>query len=364
MREIRVGDLFEVERGKSRYTRAYLESNPGPFPSYSAALFEPLGFGKDSDYEGPLLSFTMNGYAGRTSVLSGKFSVNADRGVLIPKFDIAPDLRFLSHTLQPVLVGLAVGRRVDGLKNEYTKISAETVEEAVIQLPTKANDELDFEAMSAMGRRLARSDKLQKELAERLDAIMGSNVLVECEAPFVDIALGDESYFGLSIGKRVLMSDFVSEGIPVYSASVRKEYGRVQQTNLANFDTPSLLWGIDWKFDWNLVAPHQTFATTDHCGRVTVESENLDPEYLLHQLRATREEYGFDRVYRANLKNVRDVVVRVPTNIGGEPDISRQKQLAQSYSRIEKLRFGVKASIESILESTIDPQLDEPLGGA
>lgn len=354
-RDITLGELFTADRGKSKLTRAFLEKHPGEYPVYSAAVSLPLGFTDTFDYQGPVLSFTMNGYGGRVRVIEGKFSINADRGILIPRKQDLPNLTYLQYVIEPVLVGLAVGRRVDGLKNEYTKVSIEMALNATINLPILPDSTWDFARIEEIAARIRRVEELKTNLGTTLDKIDESSVVVECEAPYADIPLGDKKYFKLSIGKRVLMANFKPGGVTAYSASVRKVYGEIQTSNLSEFDRPSLLWGIDWKFDWNYVPPGDIFATTDHCGRAQVVSPLLDPEYLLHQLRATKEEYGFDRVYRANLKNVGNATVRVPLDKTGTPDLERQRLLAARYARIEALRVGTMTALEQVLDTTLDP---------
>ena len=110
--------------------------------------------------------------------------------------------------------------------------------------------------------------------------------------------------FILYVGRRRLKKNMISEGIPVYSANPTEVFGYVLASDREDFNRPALLWGIDGNFDWGYVAEKQLFVATDHCGVLYVEAEDILPRYLYHELRATKEVYGFDRTYRANLENV------------------------------------------------------------
>ena len=153
------------------------------------------------------------------------------------------------------------------------------------------------------------------------------------------MSLGDVYLFRTSIGKRVLIANTVDVGIPVYSANTRGTFGRgfMTQGLLTVVTNDSLIWGIDEDLNWNFVPAGHNFVPTDHCGRAEVLHPGLDPEYLLHELRATAEEHGFDRVYRAYLENVKSVGMRVPTDASGNFDLGRQRILAERYKAIETL---------------------------
>jgi hypothetical protein len=177
-----------------------------------------------------------------------------------------------------------------------------------------------------------------------------SSVLVTCEEPYTEISLGDVDLFRLSIGKRVLIAGTVSTGVPVYSANTRGTFGRgfVATSSLTDLTRDSLIWGIDEDLNWNLIAQGTDFVPTDHCGRAEVLHHGLDSEYLLHELRATAEEHGFDRVYRANLDNVKSVGMRVPTDDDGNFDLARQRELAERYKVVERLKGQVVESINNV----------------
>lgn len=353
-----VGDLFRAVRGKSILTRDYALKHPGEYAVYSAALGGPLAFIDFHDYEGTYLSFTTNGYAGTTQILTGRFSVNADRALLVPREGIqTPDLRFLQHVIESALRPLAIGRRVEGKRNEYTKLSPDHAEAAFVTLPVTRKGDLDYDVMRHIGERLRRIDELRANLTARLADISAASVLIECEPPFEVVTLGDETLFRLSIGKRVLRSQVVSAGVPVFSANVRKPFGYLADADV-DVSRDSLIWGIDGIFDWSLMPKGMDFVATDHCGRVEVLTNEIDPRYILHELRATKDKYGFDRVYRASLANIREVSARIPVRQDGSFDTERQRQLAVRYESVEQMRDAVATTLTTIVEAAVTPSLD------
>ena len=156
---------------------------------------------------------------------------------------------------------------------------------------------------------------------------------------FAEVLLGDEAQFKLQIGKRVLKKDCVDQGIPCISANVHDVFGYISESKMiSDFSVPSLTWGIDGVFDWHFIPTGLQFHPTDHCGVLRVLNENIDVEYLYYVLRVTRDRHGFDRTYRANLKNVARVSVEIPVRDDGIFDLDKQKEIATTHRVIEERR--------------------------
>jgi restriction endonuclease S subunit len=346
-----VREIFEPCRGKSVYTKAYGEAHPGKYPVYSASLAAPLSYIDTYDFDGTYLTWTTNGYGGRIQAIAGKFSVNGDRGVLKPLKKNLP-LQYIKHILEPLLVEAAVGRRVDGRKNDYTKVSPETAGEVVVTLPTTADGEPDVDAMAKAAATLATIEKLQSSLKKQGDQIGDAEVSLALPDNCLTISLGDKKFFTLEIGERLLRKDSLKSGVPSYSANPLKPLGYVAKSSLTSFERDSIIWGIDGNFDWNLIPKGVEFDITDHCGRLQINVPDLDPEYVFHVLQATRLRYGFDRVFRASLGNVRALVtVSVPADASGQPDLAAQRLLATRYRKLASLKADTVKVLSSLAKA-------------
>lgn len=349
--EVPIGDLFRLENGEAKFIKDYLDVNSGEYPVYSASLTKPFGHVNEYRYEGRHLTWVMNGYGGRMQEVDGRFSANRDRGVFVPKAgQEAPDLTYLRFILEPQLVAAAVGRRVDGRRNDYTKIYPEIAQDIPVKLPVTAAGSFDFAKMAELGAKCRRIETARHDVQSAHDALMRASVTFDPGDPVTAVSLGDRSLFELSIGKRVLRSEFTERGVPVYSANVLQPFGSIKSSNLTGFDTPSLLWGIDGNFDWNLIPAETEFATTDHCGRLRILSTEIDPDYALWYLKATRWQYGFDRTYRASLGNIMaDVTLAIPTDDHGVFSLGRQRSVARSFALLEQTRRQSLEALSQVL---------------
>lgn len=168
------------------------------------------------------------------------------------------------------------------------------------------------------------------------------------------ISLGDEKYFNLSIGKRLLKKDLFKNRdnqkatIPAYSANVFTPFGYVEETNISNFDNPYILWGIDGDFDLVYKAKGEIFASTDHCGTIEVLDKNIDSEYLLIALYLKIFESKFDRGLRANLVNVKRLEINIPIDKNGGFDLNLQKELVNQNHKIKNIQNNIRNLKEKI----------------
>ncbi|GAB3832924.1 hypothetical protein [Pontibacter rugosus] len=304
------------------------------------------------------MTWTTNGYGGRVQIISGRFSINGDRGILIPRIEQIPGVDFIKYLLEPILISQAVGRIVEGKKNEYTKVSPEIVAKSILTLPVDEDDIIDYERIERKARKINSIQTIQKSLRKHREILDDAEVVIEIKDPYTTLSLGDERYFSLSIGERVLVKDGLPEGVPAYSANVKVPLTHIAESNIVGFDNPSILWGIDGIFFWNIIPEDVVFATTDHCGRLLINSPELSPDYVYHYLQATRLEYGFDRVFRANLENMKNLVeVKVPLNEKGEVCLKRQQKIAERYKKINALKDMLNEKLDVLQCTHVDINL-------
>lgn len=168
--------------------------------------------------------------------------------------------------------------------------------------------------------------------------------------PTKDILLGDKSLFRIFIGKRVLEKDTSADDelIPVYSANVFQPMGYLEKSNLSDFTHPSILWGIDGNFEFNIVPADHPFATTDHCGTIQILNSSIVPEFILYALTHKRNEETFDRGFRASLTNMRRFVMKVPIKKNGDFDIQAQQKIAARFTDELKKRAALESAKKNL----------------
>ena len=141
--EVTVSDIFDVQRGKGKYTKAYIQKHQGEFPVYSGNTVGAFAHIDSYDYDVPCLSWAIDGLAGYIMIHSNLFSATNHRGVLVPKVE-GIDLQYIRYVLEPIFRELKMGRAGDNGENEYTSLPPSRVKNAKFSIPVKEDGTFDL----------------------------------------------------------------------------------------------------------------------------------------------------------------------------------------------------------------------------
>jgi hypothetical protein len=175
---VSISELFDIQRGLSKYTRKYGNSNKGCYPVYSASNQEPLVFIDTFDYDGDFLTWATNGFAGYVKLISGKFSINTDRGLLKPKNENV-NISYIKYKIEPILRELAKGRKGENGSDEFTKVYPSMIENIEVPMPIDANGAFDLSAQKKIAEKYRTIEQIKKNISDELNKI--TNVTVELE---------------------------------------------------------------------------------------------------------------------------------------------------------------------------------------
>ena len=142
--------------------------------------------------------------------------------------------------------------------------------------------------------------------------------------------LSNADVFEIMIGDRVLSTDIVEDGdIPVYSANVHEEFGRINKKNIIDFSRPSVVWGIDGDWMVDYIPENKPFYPTDHCGVIRIKNDNILPKYLVYALQVEGEYERFSRANRASTQRIASLIIQVP-------ELEKQKKIVAEIEAIDK----------------------------
>ncbi len=159
------------------------------------------------------------------------------------------------------------------------------------------------------------------------------------------LGLNDDEVFEVAIGKRVLKNEINKEGkgIPVYSANVHQPFGYIEKELLKDFDTPSILWGIDGDWMTNYIPAKQPFYPTDHSGVLRIKNDKVHPKYMVWALLKEGERVRFSRSNRASMDSIKGLSISVPTK-------QEQEKLVAQVEKHEAKIKKAKDILSSIAE--------------
>lgn len=168
---IALAELFDLKRGFSKYTKKYCLDNKGKYPVYSANNSVPLGYRNDFDFDGCYATISVNGIAGKITIINNKFSLNADRMILIPKQEKI-NIDYIAYILEPLLRQQVKGRRGENGRNEYTKIERNIILDTKIPVPFNRFGEIDLEIQKDIVEKNYKIKNIKNILGEEVEKLL------------------------------------------------------------------------------------------------------------------------------------------------------------------------------------------------
>lgn len=159
------------------------------------------------------------------------------------------------------------------------------------------------------------------------------------------IKLSHTDLFDITIGRRILKSEIMKDGIyDVFSANVFEPFGKTNHSILSDFSKPSVLWGIDGDWMVNYRPSDTPFNPTDHCGVIRVLDETVvNPRYLVYPLLKVGEAERFSRANRASTERIKALSIMVP-------DIKIQNEVAERLIELETEISTLSESLNKCIE--------------
>lgn len=174
-KEVSIKDAFEVNKGIAKYTKSYGNKNKGDYPVYSASNQAPLTHIDTYDFDGKYLTWATNGFAGYVKVLNGKFSINGDRGILIPKTDTI-DIDYVKFVIEPILRCVAKGRKGDKGEDEFTKVYPSMVENVMICVPVDEHGIYDIKFQKEIADKYRKIEEIKKAIGLELKKLQNQSI--------------------------------------------------------------------------------------------------------------------------------------------------------------------------------------------
>lgn len=365
-KEIAVGEIFKPVRGVSKYTRGYGFRHKGEFPVYSASTDTPLTYINSHDYEGDFLSWTTNGYAGSMKVLSGKFSINGDRALLIPKITgMKLNLDYYRLILEPIFRLNAVGRKVDGKRNEYTKLSPSKIIDISFLVPINGKGQIDLKTQSLMVRRANKLDDLKNKSKEICHIIANCIPVPSTNQNSLTILqLNGEwiEYVSTKTGWTKTIYNHLDSGdethFPLYSAAKLPVAYIKEEINgliLANSKEPIISFASNGEGSagTNFVFHTSPFYVSNDRICLKIIAKKILPEYVYFSLHGIKQAYGFGHTFKASKKNLEYVTINVPVKSNGDYDVKNQKQLVARYKKLYAIKNALESRLTDINNTTI-----------
>lgn len=152
--------------------------------------------------------------------------------------------------------------------------------------------------------------------------------------------------------------------IPLYSANTRGVY---QYIDAADFDGEYLSWAKDGLAGY--ISYHkEKFSITGHRAILipTIKCKNIDLLYIKYLLEPILRKnakgrlglYGKNEYTTLNCTMIRklNIIIPVPITDDGSYDIEKQKEIADRYRQIDKIKEGLINKINNLISVNVTPE--------
>lgn len=346
-------ELFDAKLGNPKYTKKYGEKNKGDYPVYAASNNAPLTYISTYDYSGAHLTWARNGFAGFMKATKGKFSVNYDRGILIPKNNKI-NVEYVKFVLEPILRNIAVGRKDVAGKDEFTKLYLSTIKEQKIPVPVDNKGNISENLQLEIINEYKFIDDLKKELDETVSNLKDLKIKVENKETHL-LLEPITKYFKLAKGNSLYTNKYIKSNIgeyPVYSSQTTND-GILGKINTYDFDTRCLTWTTDGIHAGTVFIRSNKFSMTTHCGALILKEEfknDINLSYVYHYLRNNLKKIAIgEQNKRVTVNIMKRVQIPIPYK-SGKIDFTKQNEISHKYNKIEEIKSGIIGQIKRLLE--------------
>ena len=169
--EVKIGKIFDIVKGKDKYTREYIRNHSGEFPVYSSQTTNngELGYIDSYDFDKKCLTWTTDGiYAGTVFIRDGKFSMSTHCGALIPK-NKKIDIGYIYVQLKNELKTYAIG-----VGNK--RVTSSVIKDVVVKIPVDDQGEFDLTKQQEMAKEILNTTNIINKIKNELEGIININL--------------------------------------------------------------------------------------------------------------------------------------------------------------------------------------------
>jgi type I restriction enzyme M protein len=347
----KITQLFEAKLGIPKYTRKYGNDNKGDYPVYSASNETPLTHISTYDYNGSYLTWARNGFAGYIKITNGKFSINYDRGILVPK-NKKINVEYVKFVLEPILRKTTIGRKDISGKNEFTKVYLSTIEEQEIPVPINEKGDISEDFQLEIVNEYKFIWELKKELTMVISNLKNIKIKIDDDKEYKLFPIS--KYFNIEKGNSKYTNKYIKSNSGEYSvySSKTTNDGILGKINTYDFDTYCLTWTTDGIHAGTVFNRNGKFSMTTHCGALILKKEYcelIDLSYIYHYLKNNLKKLALgEQNKRVTVNCIIDMKLPIPFKYNKE-DILKQKEISQKYDIIENIKERAINQINQII---------------
>jgi restriction endonuclease S subunit len=356
---VKVGEVFTIERGSGKYTKAYAKSHQGEYPLFSGNTAKAFGGIDTYDYNTPCLTWAIDGLAGYMMTHNSPFSATNHRGVLLPKYPNL-DIIYAKSVLETLFRETKKGRIGDNGQNEYTSLPPFMIKDLEFDIPIDSKGAYDLVAQMEVADRYTVLSDFQSILSEKCNEIESYSIVLGLDnytmhhIPLCKVLTPRKgrSVFTKKYG------DAHKGSYPVYSASANNPLTYI---DTYDFDGQYLSWSTNG-FAGTVTVLNNRFSINGDRGILMPKHERIDIQYLKYILqpifrrlvKGRKGDRGADEFTKLYPSMIADVPIPFPVDEQGEIDLSAQREIAAIYDSIDQHKLEILEKLNMLIVQKVD----------
>ncbi len=353
--EITLDSLYNFVKGTNKINKKIINEKKGEYPVYSGSKTNDgiMGYINFYDFDGEFIRIITVGQVGETSILSGKFSLAQNNGILVSK-NIEKTKFILNEYLKIILLNQLKNKaKGTDTGNKQQSLTNKQILATKINLPIDFAGNYDIEKQKEIVKKYEIVEEKKKELQEKLDNFKDVQVdfMATEISEYKEYKVGD--IFDISLGDSKFTKSYSAKNIgefPLYSGQTDGEYANI---NSYDYDGSYLTWAKDGLAGYIMYHDNEKFSITNHRGILLLKDEysKLNLEFLkiiiepifrknIKGRLGTEEKNEYTTLSKEMIIDIEDKL-KIPIKEDGVFDLEKQREIVSKYKSIEEMKKSI-----------------------
>lgn len=326
-------------------------------PAYSANVLVPFGYVENSNiisFKNPYILWGIDGNFDLSYKASGEVFASTDHCGTIEVLDknIDPEYLLLALNLKKYEYGFDRGLRSNLVNVKRVELS----------IPIDKKGDFDLSEQKKIIERNRNIILIQTKLQTLEKEILNTNISFDEEFEGKEIKINNIIDFPETNSKITKAFCIKNEGdIPVYASS-KSEFSTLghiaDDLRGVKYYNNCLSWNRNGSVGYVFIRNHKFATNEDHRAMIIKKEfkDILDMQYLKYEIQRALFLNGFSFLDKCGVSKIQNVTIKIPINAMNEFDLGRQREIAQGYEKVEKIKkdltekFNLLSSYKILLD--------------
>ncbi len=373
-KQIKLSFLYEFIKGSNNYNKKTINETQGNIPVYSGQTQDKgiIGYTLKEDFEGNFLRVITVGDAGNVFIISGKFCLAQNNGILVPLKNTNHEQIDLNYIRFQLIENLPKCAKGEGKQKSLLK---QDIENFVVSIPVKENGEFDLQKQNEISKKFMLFEDVRKNLKASRQKL--KNLWFELELSnysFIQMQIKDIFDLNIPSNGSKFTKGFIVKNpgtIPVYGASKFEDevgYGFVSDNAVINSDGKNipvkyfedcLTYNIDGTAGY-IFYRRGKFSLSEKVKPLIIQNqykEEICYEYLKYLLqpvfrkntKGRKGPNGENEFSKLSITDIENIYIDIPINKDGKLSIEIQKEIAEKFDKLNKTRINMENTLDKVL---------------